>query len=186
MVTRERQFSSPFTIELLGSCVRVHGSRNGVQKLRLSAHTDLELWGACATGQYDFQCNHTLIANGESVVLPRSPIGVYDMEQGPHYHVRRRASTPHELSSDPWVPLTLPVCSPYQMFVLLMTSVTQRMHAAAHADVHSSERRHSSTMGHDPAWWCGPCMRVGSTPIFADGGCACTLPIAGDRTLPEI
>ena len=59
-------------------CVRDMGADVGVRRVRFTALVDLELWAACATGSYDYDCNHELVAAGDTIELPRSPIGVYD------------------------------------------------------------------------------------------------------------
>jgi hypothetical protein len=92
-------------------CELVSGAHVGVQRVKLTALVDIELWAACATGTYDYGCNHEVVQAGDTVELPRSPIGVYDALQGPHYHVRQRATTPHSAATFPWIEVRMPLCT---------------------------------------------------------------------------
>lgn len=96
------------------ACLCPEGQQHGVVPVRLTATEDIEVWAAChgeeeATA-YEFGCNHTLVAKGETVTLPRRPVGNYD--GAPHLHVRARPRAPH--SNGPagdWQDVTLTPCA---------------------------------------------------------------------------
>ena len=77
----------------------------------MTANEDVQLWAACTDGSYYRKCNNIVLNKGESATFPSVPVGIYDEEEGPHFHIRKVAPTPHTHAASPWDHMPLTPCT---------------------------------------------------------------------------
>ena len=96
-------------------------SNKGVFIKKIIANQNTELWGSYSKtkSHYNFDCNHTMLSEGNHAFFPFEPIEPYD-NKDPHIHYQYRLRDPHSTSKDEWKEMKMTKCecdiSPQNIF----------------------------------------------------------------------